>query len=120
MESIGDAQGFSGKTPITPSRGFGVETLTRVTPSWKTKLNRSISTVEDGIPGWLQHCHEMCCEKGSCYGRRACMITPQRCNFQMGRLAYNKYTRRSNSRSLIRQWSYRISDEFRVCKKAEV
>ena len=29
--------------------GFSIETLTEVTPSWKTKLNRSISIVEDGI-----------------------------------------------------------------------
>jgi len=50
MDIIGDAQGFSGKALITPSRGFSVETLTRVTPSWKTKLNRSISAVEDRIP----------------------------------------------------------------------
>jgi len=33
MDSIGDAWGFSGKTPITPSRGFSVETLTGVTLS---------------------------------------------------------------------------------------
>jgi len=50
MESIGDAQGFSGKTSITPSGGFSVEILTGVTLSWKTELNRSIFTVEDGIP----------------------------------------------------------------------
>ena len=70
MESIGDAQSFSGQTPITPSRGFSVEALTGVTLSWKTELNRSISTVEDGIPGWLQHLHEMCCKKGRlvCFG----------------------------------------------------
>jgi len=37
-DSIGDA------------RSFSVETLTGVTLSWKTELNRSISTVEDGIP----------------------------------------------------------------------
>ena len=42
-------------TPIAPSRGFSVETLTGVTLSWKTKLNRSISVMEDGIPGRLQH-----------------------------------------------------------------
>jgi len=53
MDSIGDARGFSGKTPITPSGDFSVETLTGVTPSWKTKLNRSISAVEDGISRWL-------------------------------------------------------------------
>jgi len=74
MESIGDAWGFSGKTPITPSRGFSVETLTGVTPSWKTELNRSISTVEDRIPRGLQHHHKTCCEKGGCCGRRACIF----------------------------------------------
>ena len=47
MESIGDAWGFSGKTPITPSRGFSVEILTGVTLSWKTELNRNIFTMED-------------------------------------------------------------------------
>ena len=33
MDSIGNAWSFSGKTPIIPSRGFSVETLTGVTPS---------------------------------------------------------------------------------------
>ena len=74
MESIRNAQGFSGKTPITLSRGFSVETLTGVTLSWKTKLNRSISIIEDGIPGGLQYCHKMCCEKGGYHERRVCMI----------------------------------------------
>ena len=74
MESIRDAQGFSGKTPITLSRGFSIETLTGVTPLWKTELNRSISTMEDRIPGWLQYRHEMCCKKGSCHRRQTCMI----------------------------------------------
>ena len=55
MESIEDTQGFIGKTPITLSRGFSIETLTGVTPSWKTELNRSIPTMEDGIPRGLQH-----------------------------------------------------------------
>jgi len=64
MDSIGDAQGFSGKTPITLSRGFSVETLIGLTPSWKTKLNMSISTIEDRISGWLQHCYKICCKKG--------------------------------------------------------
>ena len=50
MDSIGDVQGFSSKTPIIPSGGFSVETLTGVTLSWKTKLNGSISTIEDRIP----------------------------------------------------------------------
>ena len=65
MESIGDAWSFSGNTPITPSRGFSVETLTGVTLSWKTELNRNISAMEDRIPGWLQYCHETCYKKGS-------------------------------------------------------
>ena len=74
MESIGDAWGFSGKTPISPSGGFSVETLTGVTLSWKTELNRSISVVEDRISGGLQHRHETCCEKGGRRGRQACMV----------------------------------------------
>ena len=60
-------------TPITPSGSFSVETLTGLTPSWKTKLNRSISVMEDGIPRGLQHRHETCCEKGGRHGRQACM-----------------------------------------------
>ena len=74
MESIGDAWGFSSNTPITLSGGFSVETLTGLTPSWKTELNRSISVMEDGMPGGLQHRHETCCEKGGCHGRWACMV----------------------------------------------
>ena len=62
MDSIGDTQGFS------------VETLTGVTSSWKTELNRSISAMEDRILRWLQHRYEICCEKGGCHGRWACMI----------------------------------------------
>jgi len=61
-------------TPIAPSRGFSVETLTGVTPSWKTELNRSISIMEDGIPRRLQYRHETCCEKGGHRGRQACMV----------------------------------------------
>ena len=30
--------------------------------------------MEDGIPGGLQYCHKMCCEKGGCHGRRTCMV----------------------------------------------
>jgi len=33
MKSIRDAWSFSGKTPITLSRGFSIEILTGVTPS---------------------------------------------------------------------------------------
>ena len=61
-------------TPIAPSGGFSVETLTGVTLSWKTELNRSISVMEDGIPGRLQHRHMTCCEKGGRRGRRACRV----------------------------------------------
>ena len=92
---IGDARGFSGKTSIAPSRGFSVETLTGATPSWKTELNRSISAVEDGIPGGLQHCHKTCCEKGGHHGRRAYRVQRwhHRGNvvFQTGGLVYDKY-----------------------------
>ena len=42
MLTIGDTQGFSGITPITPSKDFSIETLTGVTLLWKTKSNRSI------------------------------------------------------------------------------
>ena len=68
-DSIGDAQGFSGKTPIIPSRDFSIEILIGVTLSWKTELNRSISTMEDRIPGGLQHHHKMYYKKGDCCGR---------------------------------------------------
>ena len=74
MDSIGDARDSSDKTSITLSGGFSVETLTGVTLSWKTELNRSISAMEDRIPKWLQHCHETCYEKGGCHGRWACMV----------------------------------------------
>ena len=93
MESIGDARSFSSNTPITPSKSFSVETLTGLTPSWKTKLNRSISVMEDGIPGGLQHRHETCCEKGGCRRRQACIC--QRWHhhrdvvFQTGGLVYD-------------------------------
>ena len=30
--------------------------------------------MEDGISRGLQYCHEMCCEKGGCYGRWTCMV----------------------------------------------
>ena len=92
---IGDAQGFSGKTPITLSGGFSVEALTGATPSWKTELNRSISAVEDRISGGLQYRHKTCCKKGGRRGRRACMV--QRWHhrgdvtFQTGGLVYDSH-----------------------------
>jgi len=74
MDIIGDAQDFSGKAPITLSRGFSVETLTGVTLSWKTKSNKNISTIEDRIPRGLQYCCKVYCEKDGHYGRQACII----------------------------------------------
>ena len=74
MNIIGDAWGFSDKAPITPSRSFSVETLTEVTPSQKTKSNRSISAVEDRIPGQLQHHCKVCCKKDGYCRRQACII----------------------------------------------
>ena len=50
MDSIRDAQSFNSNIPITLSRGSSVETLSGVTLSWKTKLNESISAMEDRIP----------------------------------------------------------------------
>ena len=79
--------------PIAPSGGFSVETLTGVTPSWKTELNRSISVMGDGIPRRLQHHYKTCCKKGGRRGRRACRV--QRWHhhgdvvFQTGRLVYD-------------------------------
>ena len=64
MGSIEDAWSFSKIASITLSGDFSIETLTEVTPSWKTKLNRSISTMEDIILEWLQHHHKTCCKKG--------------------------------------------------------
>ena len=94
MESIGDAWGFIGKTPITPSRGFSVETLTRVTLSWKTELNRSIPAVEDGIPGGLQHYHKTCYKKCGCHGSMGLyvleVVSLWERYFRTGRLVYNK------------------------------
>ena len=49
--TIGDAQGFSGVASIILSGGFSIEILTEVTLPQKTKSNRSISIMEDGISG---------------------------------------------------------------------
>jgi len=106
MDTIGDARGFSGKTPIALSGGFSVETLTGATPSWKTELNRSISAVEDRISRGLQHCHMTCCKKGGRHGRQACRV--QRWHhrgdvvFWTGGLVYDtcKYTTHVSTRYL--------------------
>ena len=80
-------------TSITLSGSFSVETLTGLTLSWKTELNRSISVMEDRIPRGLQHHHEMCCEKGGRRGRWACMVQRwHRCGdvvFRTGGLVYD-------------------------------
>jgi len=93
MESIGDAQGFSGKTPIAPSGGFSVETLTGATLSWKTELSRSISAMEDRIFRGLQHRPKTCCKKGGRHGRQACMVRRWHHHgdvvFRTGGLAYD-------------------------------
>jgi len=44
MDIIGDTRSFSSKTPITPSGGFSVETLTGATLSWKTEYPEGCST----------------------------------------------------------------------------
>ena len=44
MESIGDARGFSGKTPITLSGDFSVETLTQPLP------RRKPPSLQDPLP----------------------------------------------------------------------
>jgi len=66
--------GVSLVNPYYPKWSFSVKTLTGVTPSWKTELNRSITTVEDGIPRGLQYHHKTCYEKGGCHRRWACII----------------------------------------------
>jgi len=77
------------------SRGFSVETLTGATPSWKTELNRSISAMEDGISGGLQHRHKTCYKKGGHHGRRACMVwkwsSPWGHCFWTGGLVYDRW-----------------------------
>ena len=74
MLTIRDTWGFSSIAPIILSGGFSVETLTGVTPSLKTKSNRSISAIEDGIPKWLQHCYKTYYEKNGYCERQACII----------------------------------------------
>ena len=49
---------------IGDTQGFNIEILIGVTLLWKTKLNRSISAMENGIPGWLQYHCKTCCKKG--------------------------------------------------------
>jgi len=46
----------------------------KLSPLSVVLTNRSISTMEDRIPGWLQHCWKACCKKGGCHGRWACII----------------------------------------------
>ena len=57
--------------------------------------------MENGIPGGLQHRHEMCCEKGGCRRRRACRVQRwHHCGdvvFRTGGLVYDKRTISSSS-----------------------
>ena len=70
MDSIGDAQGFSGKTPITLSRGFSVETLTGV---WLG--SRRLSQIEVSLlwktefPDCYITTMQVCYKKGGYCGR---------------------------------------------------
>jgi len=52
--------------------------------------------MEDGISGGLQHRHEMCCEKGGCCRRQACMVQKwfslRGCCFRTGGLVYDTFT----------------------------
>jgi len=52
--------------------------------------------MEDRIFGGLQHCPEMCCEKGGCHGRWACMVRRWHHHgdvvFRTGGLAYDTLT----------------------------
>ena len=50
--------------------------------SRKTKSNRSISVMEDGISRWLHHRCEVCCEKGDRHGRQA-LIVDKECTVEI-------------------------------------
>jgi len=63
-------------------RGFSVETLTKVTPLWKTESNKSISAIEDRISRWLQYHHKVCFKKGGCHERQA-LIIGKECTMEM-------------------------------------
>jgi len=78
MESIGDAQSFSGKTSITPSRDFSVETLTGVTLLWKIEYPDGYSTTIRCVVRKM----------ATMEGGFVC-FTLQGCNFQMGGLIYD-------------------------------
>ena len=71
-DTIGDAQGFSGMAPITPSGGFNVETLTEVQlcyrrPSWiEVPLSWKMESPDCCIITVQAYCKE-----GGCCGRWA-------------------------------------------------
>ena len=38
------------------------------------RVKKSISTIEDGIPGWSQHYNKVCCKKGGHCKRQTYII----------------------------------------------
>ena len=78
MLTIGDTQSFSGIAPITLSRGFSIETLTGVTPSWKMEYLDSCNTVIRCVA-----------RKVAAVEDKLVVISLQGCNFQMGGLVYD-------------------------------
>ena len=106
--TIGDAWGFSSIASIALSGDLSDRTLTdsaiedwvriRVrTLLWKTKSNKSIPVMEDGISRLLYHHHDYCittmracCKKGDYHGRQACRldvekaVLPERIYFLVG------------------------------------
>ena len=42
-----------------------------MTLPWKTRSDRSISIIEDGISGLLHYCCMVCCKEDGCYGKWA-------------------------------------------------
>jgi len=55
--------GFQWENPYCPSEGFSIETLTEVTPSWKTELNRV-------SPPWKTEYPEGCSTTMKCVARK--------------------------------------------------
>jgi len=88
MESIKDAQGFISKIPITLSRGFSVETLTGVSPPWKTKYPEGCSTTIRRVV-----------RKVGLYVLE--VVSPWRCSFQTSGLAYNIIIIHTNNQDCI-------------------
>jgi len=65
--------------------------------------------MEDGIPRWLQHHYEMCCEKGGHHRRQACMI--QRW-FHHGDVLWQLLITKTNDHTNGKSLSWISSGEF--------